>query len=1087
MFDKTSRDLLKSAPGLPGLDADVLDELLTQAHIDLATIRMQQTEGFVINEDDAFDRVRRLATTFEAYVALELQPERTGAAAFVAGTAHQILARARVGSDAPSILSGGAVDPAIASVLLFMIAERSADAFEAARYLRARGEPRAVRRAVILSIRELARGDLIGLSTRDFDSEVVASDDSNEHAVDLLYRECGRALQSLAREALNEDFSDDAEYRLNRVIALSAASSHDLPDELTRSARFGFSGPHHLATLILRLIGNLRATMIVKIPAPSGAAATTWSGWLETQAKARPFLWTNHLKAIALGYLDQGHSLVMTSPTGSGKTTLSILKIAATLCSGKSVVYLAPTHALVDQVESDLTQQVSSLEPAASLEETTLDEIGQRLPPLSVMTPERCLALLGFAPELFTDVGLLVFDEFHLISVDDKARATSDGRSLDAMLALLTFMARQKNADLLLLSAMVSNGDEIRSWLMSVTGRPVCHFNDPWKPTRQLRSCVIYDRTEVNEGIFEASQKSSVAESKLVPSSPYGLFSLIPGWHPKQKEKLVLRKMTGRKPPLTRSDNRATSNRNIVAAQIAADYVAAGKRVLIFSADVRGCGSAAKELHKLLPPSNQDPTGEQIELSEALVEEIGLASATYNALGVRAGVHHGDMLPIERKLVEASFRAARESGSLGLDAIAATSTVAQGLNLPCDVVILAGTDRSVEDDPSGNPRKDLKPHEILNAVGRAGRAAYAATGLGIVIPGRPILVSLDGLTFPTNSPLPTVFSDTDACEAISDPLEFFLDEIEAEPNAKMEGLIRRLSDVSENAEFGFDRVVTRSLGYYLKSLESTDNAKHWLENRRQALLTAELNLKDPVVLDWQKEIAVRNGVPPALVERIAAALPEAPVFSTDTASWINWVLKIVAIVPQDLFAVVRASALQSIFGRAFSHLIGSEDPHDFKLLTDALADLVTKWCEATNLVKIEESILKFVRENEGEVSQPARASSTATRARRFAIRLAPDFGFLCGLLGQIYQGWSNATSNSIPPIIDMLPQMIRNGDRNRHHAVIRAREANTTRVSSHKIYLEFMGGFDFDPTSPIETIRDQVDTAYTMRAFSEVL
>lgn len=36
--------------------------------------------------------------------------------------------------------------------------------------------------------------------------------------------------------------------------------------------------------------------------------------------------------------------------------------------------------------------------------------------------------------------------------------------------------------------------------------------------------------------------------------------------------------------------------------------------------------------------------------------------------------------------------------ALGLNVIAATSTIAQGLNLPCDVVILAGTDRSVEDD-----------------------------------------------------------------------------------------------------------------------------------------------------------------------------------------------------------------------------------------------------------------------------------------------------------------------------------------------------------------------------------------------------
>jgi hypothetical protein len=40
VFDPNSRKLLRSAPELPALDPSTLDELLTEAHIELATVRL---------------------------------------------------------------------------------------------------------------------------------------------------------------------------------------------------------------------------------------------------------------------------------------------------------------------------------------------------------------------------------------------------------------------------------------------------------------------------------------------------------------------------------------------------------------------------------------------------------------------------------------------------------------------------------------------------------------------------------------------------------------------------------------------------------------------------------------------------------------------------------------------------------------------------------------------------------------------------------------------------------------------------------------------------------------------------------------
>ncbi|SQA96920.1 Uncharacterised protein [Cedecea neteri] len=136
------------------LNPETLDELLTAAHIELATVRLMSHEGEPEVMSDVLDRVRRLASTFEAYVALNLRPEQTRAAAFVAASAHQILSRVRETIlDRPTVVSSDALGSSISATLLFLIAGRAADAAEVASQLRAKGERRAVRRSLILSLR----------------------------------------------------------------------------------------------------------------------------------------------------------------------------------------------------------------------------------------------------------------------------------------------------------------------------------------------------------------------------------------------------------------------------------------------------------------------------------------------------------------------------------------------------------------------------------------------------------------------------------------------------------------------------------------------------------------------------------------------------------------------------------------------------------------------------------------------------------------------------------------------------------------------------------------------------------------------
>ncbi|WP_370141955.1 hypothetical protein [Bradyrhizobium yuanmingense] len=139
--------------------------------------------------------------------------------------------------------------------------------------------------------------------------------------------------------------------------------------------------------------------------------------------------------------------------------------------------------------------------------------------------------------------------------------------------------------------------------------------------------------------------------------------------------------------------------------------------------------------------------------------------------------------------------------------------------------------------------------------------------------------------------------------------------------------------------------------------------------------------------------------------------------------------------PLDLTIFLREAALESVFGRAYTNTTAPKATA--KRILHALQTLVSMWCGGRTLVGIEAWLLTFIRKHEVEVKQQANQSSTAQRARRFAIRIAPDFGFLCGVLGQIVAHKAAEGEGTVLPIIDMLPQMVRAGDYDRHHAVLR--------------------------------------------------
>lgn len=1094
MFDPVSEAVIKGARPLSGLDPNTLSSELTRVYIEIAGARLSSSAPDAIHNSDGLatlvERLSRLAATYEGQIILGLNKSFTRSMAFVAASARQAITQAAyaAGQTSMLILNEHSLGSALASSILFLIAERSSDASEAAKNVVCDSIAKPYARAVAKSIQSYARGELQSLIS--IASSLV---DTDLHEVDpgeLLFREILQGLLVMASVGLGQSSPSEIEHarRRFRTVAELAVQTSRVnlfgQDEIAAHTIFGAS--YQIASLFLIISEGFSDSAVVLLQPPLGSDSAQWESWVRTEASRSPFLWETHREAIALGYLDIGNSLVMTTPTGSGKTTLACLKIAATLTSGKSVLYLAPTHALVSQVEKDLTERLGQIETAKSIEDISLDDDIDVLPPISVVTPERCFALLSFAPEIFSNIGLLVFDECHLLGAGAKSNATfkADRRSVDAMLCLLTFIDVNGGADCLLLSAMINNGEEVASWIQSLLLRPVFCYASKWKPTRQLRSCVVYRSEELR--VLENGLRAKPVRGEAKPAAvPYGIFSLESGWNPGSLEKLSVKPLTSRAIPLGVGKGKVsrylTANRNDVAACIALSLALRGIKVIIFCDSVTNCVSIANAVNKVIPKPTQRHSLDRDKWRTKSLSEVGQLEAMYDSGSLCAAVHHGELLPEERALVESYFKD-RESG---VNVLAATSTLAQGLNLPCEVVVVAGTDRLDDSDPEEKKRVSLMPHELLNAMGRAGRAGQAALGLSIVVPGTPVKCSFETMDFDNERDLEIIFAPDDQCLPLKDPLETLFDEIEVSKPATVEAqyLLRRLAvslRAAEDTEDSFAYLARRTFGFYQKNRKSSVAAEGWVKDRQSALVGRLSSIESVTHVDWIDQLAAKTGASPSFIKDLAENFDKVPMASVSAEVWLNWLLDRLDDDGDDFDVFLRPETMVRVFGRAIT------STNDVKiqrvLARESIRNVAQHWFRGRTLIEIEKIITEWIAALEVDVKRPTTVHAKIKRARRFVLRVAPDLAFLAGILVQVGRKICEERAVHFPRILQFLPQLIRKGLATPYHYAI-AEGGTVNRVQAFLDYSLISQHVSPNAADDWPMIAEKIRVAKAMAAF----
>ena len=340
-------------------------------------------------------------------------------------------------------------------------------------------------------------------------------------------------------------------------------------------------------------------------------------------------------------------------------------------------------------------------------------------------------------------------------------------------------------------------------------------------------------------------------------------------------------------------------------------------------------------------------TADEAERWQALETELGGLEHSLSPRPAAAVPHNSQMLRLERDIAERMFRR-----SNGAQVIVATPTLAQGLNLPAHIAILASDMRA---DPDDGGREALGAHELLNAAARAGRAGHLANGVVLLIP-EDILTFSDGKPLTSNavSKLASILPEDDRCLDMYDPLQTILDRINAAAaDPDVEYALNRLSTVVAPGDAETTAVNRFAVDKSFAAFKAAKRNDQETFNSQVARLNERLANRSTGADDGVLvELAAQSGAPIAVLkrlrERLAAAAQNPPATVLD---WMSWIFA---------WQIEDANARLSLLGREKGAILGAVGRKvDADLTADAMKELlpgVSAWLTGKPLKEIEHAL-----------------------------------------------------------------------------------------------------------------------------------
>lgn len=375
----------------------------------------------------------------------------------------------------------------------------------------------------------------------------------------------------------------------------------------------------------------------------------------------------------AIDYIKKGHSVIVSAPTGAGKTVIAEYVINDCLATNRKAIYTAPIKALSNQkfreFRAGFPGKIGILTGDVSINSHA---------PILIMTTEIFRnKILEEASDL-SDYSWIIFDEIHYL--DDYERGTVWEESL-------IFLPKHMN--MLALSATIPNIDEFAEWIHLVHNRPLKVVKEEKRPVPlhffyQCQGEIVDNISKVKR-LAQIKKKYHYYRGRKFPKKEYHL-------RPNKPTALINHLFRERRLPC-----------------------------IYFSFGRRRCEYLAQEMQQF-DFLNAEEKIKILAIFNELSAKYGLTNEKTAIMLkplIERGIayHHAGMLPTLKEIVEQLFT------SRLMKVIFTTETFALGINMPARTVVFDELRKFY-----GRFFSTLKTRDFYQMAGRAGRRGIDTEG-----------------------------------------------------------------------------------------------------------------------------------------------------------------------------------------------------------------------------------------------------------------------------------------------------------------------------------------------------------------------